>query len=95
MVILNSLYSDKDAFLSLKSVFTSAKSAYSDVMSFIAFYLGLHCLPGAPVSSITKAGLQISVHIGKLIFFSSKTYVVDTQKNRLNETVLMRTHNTC
>ena len=29
------------------------------------------------------------------IIFSSKTYVVGTQKNRLNETVLLSTQNTC
>ena len=30
----------------------------------------------------------------KTIYFSSKTYVVRTQKNRLNETVLLSTQNT-
>ena len=30
-----------------------------------------------------------------LSYFSSKTYVVGTQKNRLNETVLLSTQNTC
>ena len=28
-------------------------------------------------------------------YFSTKTYVVGTQKNRLNETVIMSTQNTC
>ena len=28
-------------------------------------------------------------------YFSTKTYVVGTQKNRLNETVLLSTQNTC
>ena len=28
-------------------------------------------------------------------YCSSKTYAVDTQKNRLNETVLLSTQNTC
>ena len=28
-------------------------------------------------------------------YFSIKTYVVDTQKNHLNETVLLSTQNTC
>ena len=28
-------------------------------------------------------------------YFSTKTYVVGTQKNRLHETVLMSTQNTC
>ena len=40
------------------------------------------------------SGLQIRVCIGKL-FFSPKTYVVGAQKNRLNETVLLSTQNTC
>ena len=30
-----------------------------------------------------------------IYFFSTKAYVVGTQKNRLNETVLMSTQNTC
>ena len=38
---------------------------------------------------ILLSGLQIRMCIEKLYFyFSSKTYVVGTQKNRLNETVL-------
>ena len=41
-------------------------------------------------------GLQIRVCIEKyFLYFSSKTYVVGTQKNRLNETVLLITQNTC
>ena len=28
-------------------------------------------------------------------YFSTKTYVVGTQKNRLNETVILRTQNIC
>ena len=40
-------------------------------------------------------GLQIRVCTLKLIsYFSSQAYVVGTQKNRLNETVLLSTHNT-
>ena len=31
----------------------------------------------------------------KKSYFSTKTYVVGTQKNRLNETVLLRTQNIC
>ena len=43
-----------------------------------------------------KAGFQIRVRIGKLfLYFSSKIYVVGTRKNRLNETVLLSTQNTC
>ena len=38
------------------------------------------------------SGLQMRT--GKL-FFSTKTYVVGTQKNRLDETVLLSIQNTC
>ena len=31
----------------------------------------------------------------KIIFLLTKTYVVDTQKNRLNDVVLLSTQNTC
>ena len=31
----------------------------------------------------------------KLSYVTTKTYVVGTQKNRLNETILLSTHNTC
>ena len=41
-------------------------------------------------------GLQLRVRNENLIFyFSTKTYVVGTQKNRLNETVLLGTQNIC
>ena len=41
-------------------------------------------------------GPQIGVRNWKLLsYFSIKTYVVGTQKNRLNETVLFSTHNIC
>ena len=47
-------------------------------------------------SSLEVSGLQIRVHIGNYFLnFSSETYVVGTQKNRLNETVLLSTQNTC
>ena len=40
--------------------------------------------------SLLLSGLQIRVCIEKLLFcFTSKIYVEDTQKNRLNETVLL------
>ena len=40
-------------------------------------------------------GLQIRVHIGKpFSFIFIKTYVVGTQKNRLDETALLSTQNT-
>ena len=42
-----------------------------------------------------KTGLQLRVRIGKLVsLLFIKTYVVGTQKNRANETVLLSTHNT-
>ena len=44
----------------------------------------------------TLTGPQIRVRNWKSFsYFSTKTYVVGTQKNRLNETVLLRTQNTC
>ena len=46
--------------------------------------------------SILGSGPQIRVHNKKLFsYFSTKTYVVGTQKNRLDETVLLSTQNTC
>ena len=46
---------------------------------------------------IILAGLQINVCNGKSFFsyFSTKTYVVGTQKNRHNETVILSIQNTC
>ena len=38
---------------------------------------------------------QLRVRNKKNIFFLTKTYVVGTQKNRLNETVLLSTQNIC
>ena len=41
-------------------------------------------------------GLQLRVRTKKLFYyFSTKTYVVDTQKNRLNETVILSAQNIC
>ena len=46
--------------------------------------------------SISKSGLQIKCVLENHIsYFSTKTYVVGTQKNRLNETVLLGTQNIC
>ena len=43
-----------------------------------------------------KPGLKLRVRIEKYFScFSNKTYVVGTQKNRLNETVLLSTQNIC
>ena len=42
------------------------------------------------------SGLQIRVRIwNQFFYFLSKTYLLGTQKNRLNETVLLSTQNTC
>ena len=39
--------------------------------------------------------LMKSMYLIFLSYFSTKTYVVDTQKNRLHTTVLMSTQNSC
>ena len=45
--------------------------------------------------------LQSSMHLDKTAiknqfsYFSTKTYILDNQKNHLNETVLLSTQNTC
>ena len=45
---------------------------------------------------LIQSGPQIRVRTGKYFsYFSTKTYVVGTQKNRLNETILLSTQNTC
>ena len=50
----------------------------------------------AQVSQKVQAGLSLRVCTRKIIFyFSTKTYVVGTQKNRLNETVFLSTQNIC
>ena len=60
--------------------------AYKDTR--IALTLEPHCE--------RMSGLQLRVRTGKIIsYFSTKTYVVGTQKNRLNETVLLITQNIC
>ena len=37
----------------------------------------------------------LAVQQNKFSYFSAKTYVVGTQKNRLNETALLSTQNVC
>ena len=45
---------------------------------------------------INKPGLQIRLrNLNYFSYFSTKTYDVGTQKNRLNETVLLSTQNIC
>ena len=50
-----------------------------------------------PVCNGFLAGKRLSVYVTKNYFsyFSNKTYVVGTQKNHLNETVLLSTQNIC
>ena len=48
------------------------------------------------MSWLISSGLQIRMHNENYFpYFSTKTYVVGTQKNRLNETVLLSTQNIC
>ena len=42
-----------------------------------------------------QASRLVCVFENYFLYFSSKTYVVGTQKNRLKETVLLSTQNTC
>ena len=47
------------------------------------------------INGVVQAGIQVRVCNRKLYFLFIKTNVVGTQKNRLNETVLLSTPNTC
>ena len=53
--------------------------------------------PGWFLERVSKSllGPQIRGRNWKKIHFLTKTYVVGSQKNRLNETVLLNTQNTC
>ena len=71
-----------------------AKWSFSNCIS-ITFWSG--DLP-SPLMAIfvLAAGPQIRVSNEKLFsYFSTKTYVVGAQKNRLTDTVLLSTLNTC
>ena len=46
-------------------------------------------------SSVIEAGSKISLIPSHSCLFLNQTYVVGTQKNRLNETVLLSTQNIC
>ena len=60
------------------------------LVSGVNLHLFSYCM------NANSKGLQISGHNQKYFFHSStETYVVGTQKNRLSETVLLSTHNTC
>ena len=64
------------------------------------YYLSEHIPQEVPTSHVLAhvrtSGFQIkSVIANYFSYFSTKTYVVGTQKNRLNETVILSTDNTC
>ena len=96
----------KIIFFSLKIYFILANSADPDEMPHnVAFHLGHHCLPKYLIrgfSSIYK-GLTYSCFrpqdksvYQKIIFLiSHQTYVLGTQKKRLDEMVLLSTQNIC
>ena len=48
-------------------------------------------------NSFGQKRVKVNEYVSKNYFpyFSTKTYVMGTQKNRLNETVLLGTRNTC
>ena len=58
--------------------------------------LGPGCRHLEEESPVSEVGLQIRVrNWGKIYPFSTKTYVVRTQTNRLNEAVILITQNRC
>ena len=57
-------------------------------------YVPLHTISYVPLHTIRPPDESAYLKIIFLIF-SSKTFVVRTQKTRLNETVLLGTQNTC
>ena len=61
----------------------------------IIFLFGLNNIYSGKVHDIHKYNVKIIGSDSKFSYFSSKTYVVGTQKNRLNETVLLSTQNIC
>ena len=64
-------------------VFVLANSADADDMShYAALHLDLHCL------QIKTFGIHYRPSLKIFLIISTKTHVVGTQKNRLNETVL-------
>ena len=67
-----------------KSFYLSKTTFHLSMLDYIqAYYQGL-------------SGLQVKcVSENYFSYFSTKTYVVCAQKNRLNETVLLTTQNTC
>ena len=87
-------------------VYFENKSDSVDICNFTAEIvlkyrgiLSLDCITKTTLKSCfgVKTSPQIRVHVTENYFsyFSTKTYVVGAQKNRLDETVLMSTQNTC
>ena len=50
---------------------------------------------GKPVFGADRTLVKSAYRKKYFSYFSTKTYVVGTQKNRLNETVLLSTQNIC
>ena len=63
---------------------------YSPAFFFIWIFWPMVLLPCLPMT-LVKNAYQKNI----FIYFSTKTYVVGTQKNRLNERVLLSTQNIC
>ena len=77
---------------------------YQSLISFLLFKVLFYLFHAkkfykkrsVPTLPTLKTGLKLRAPNDNLIFlFSTKTYVVGTQKNRLNETVLLNTQNIC
>ena len=54
----------------------------------VTTFIGCHLLKTLGCRTLVKSAK-------KIIYFSTKTYVVGTQKNGLNETVILSTQNIC
>ena len=59
----------------------------------LAVVTGFCVLLSGTAVPILRTALERSLNY--FSYFSTKTYVVGTQKNRFNETALLSTHNTC
>ena len=62
-------------------------------LCFVEPDLVLNCLQKLSVDDTRKQKVKNVENV--FSYFSIKTYFVDTQKNRLNETVLLSAQNTC
>ena len=82
----------------MPTIHYEGRNLYSHVVRLGLVQHGIMGLKWAcAVNLVRDPGLQIRVCIGKLfsLFLTHLAYVVGTQKNRLNETVLLITQNTC